>query len=272
MKRRLPYVAGYFYPSKREDLISLLERYLEQVTSKIPVWGVIVPHAGYIYSGQVAGKVYSSIEICDTAIILGPNHNGLGKPAAIFSEGTWITPLGEVEIDNTIADRILKHSLYLKEEPHAHQPEHSIEVQIPFLQFLKPNIKIVPITLSDYKLDVLLDLGNAIYKTITESNQNAIIITSSDFSHYEPHDIAKKKDLYAIEAINNLDEKEFIERVIKEDISICGVGPIVSTIIAVKLLGGTTGMLLDYKTSGDITKDFSQVVGYAGIIFPKQIK
>lgn len=269
MKRRLPYVAGYFYPSKREELISMLEQFTKQVPKKIPVWGFIVPHAGYIYSGQVAGKVYSSVEICDTAIILGPNHNGLGKPAAVFREGIWITPLGEVEIDRDLADKILKHSSYLKEDPHAHQPEHSIEVQIPFLKFLKSTIKIVPITISDYNLNVLSDLGVAIAKAVLESNYNVTIITSSDFSHYESYDIAKRKDLYAIEAINNLDEKEFIERVIKEDISICGVGPIVSTIIAVKNLGGKTGELIEYKTSGDITKDFYQVVGYAGIIFPK---
>lgn len=269
MKRRLPYVAGYFYPSKREDLILMLEKFTKQVPKKIPVWGVIVPHAGYIYSGTVAGKVYSLAEIYDTAIILGPNHNGLGKPAAIFREGIWSTPLGEVEIDSTLADKILKYSTYLKEDPYAHQPEHSIEVQIPFLQFIKSSIKVVPITISEYKLDVLFDLGIAIAKAILESNYNVTIITSSDFSHYEPYDVAKRKDLYAIEAINNLDEKEFIERVIKEDISICGVGPIVSTIIAVKNLGEKTGELIEYKTSGDITKDFYQVVGYAGIIFPK---
>ncbi|MFN3698571.1 MAG: AmmeMemoRadiSam system protein B [Dictyoglomus sp.] len=269
MKRRLPYVAGYFYPEKERELTLLLKEFIQQVPKKTPVWACIVPHAGYIYSGKVAGKVYSSIEIPDTVILLGPNHNGLGNPAAIFKEGIWSTPLGDVEIDNELANKIFKYSSHLKDDPSAHQPEHSLEVQIPFLQFLKSKIRIVPITISNYKFEVLSDLGIAISKAIAENNQEVMIIASSDFSHYEPHEIAKQKDLYAIEAILNLDEKEFIDRVIKEDISICGVGPIVVTIIAVKLLGGISGKLLDYKTSGDVTKDFSQVVGYAGIIFPK---
>lgn len=267
---RIPYVAGYFYPADERELISLLSKFIIKADEKISAIGCIVPHAGYIYSGKVAGKVYSSIKIPDNVIILGPNHNGLGLPSAIYKEGKWVTPLGEVDINKDLSEKILKHSKYLIEDPYAHRYEHSIEVQIPFLQFLNPNISIVPITIVDYRTPVLNDLGMAIYKAILETNDPILVIASSDFSHYELVNIARKKDFYAIEAILNLDEEEFMNRVRREDISICGAGPIFVTMIVSKYLGASKGILIDYNTSGDITKDYSEVVGYAGIVFPKE--
>ncbi|ACK42783.1 MULTISPECIES: MEMO1 family protein [Dictyoglomus] len=269
MKRRLPSVAGYFYPAREKELLNMLSQFIKEVPQKTPLLGCVVPHAGYIYSGKVAGLIYSIMEVPEVAIIIGPNHNGLGYPSAIYSEGVWATPLGDVEIDSILSRKIINNSKYLKEDFVAHHPEHSLEVQVPFLQYLNFNIKIVPITVVDYSYEVLKDLGYAIGKSLLDYEKNTVIIASSDFSHYEPYEIAKQKDFYAIEAILNLDEKEFIKRVVEKDISICGVGPIVITIIAVKLLGGRKAQLVAYQTSGDITKDIDQVVGYAGIIFPK---
>ncbi len=269
MKRRLPSVAGYFYPARKKDLLNMLSQFIKEVPQKAPLLGCVVPHAGYIYSGRVAGLVYSIMEVPEVAIIIGPNHNGLGHPSAIYSEGFWTTPLGDVEIDSILSRKIINNFEYLKEDFVAHQPEHSLEVQVPFLQYVNPNIKIVPITVANYDYNVLKDLGYAIGKSLMDYKKNTVIIASSDFSHYEPYEIAKQKDSYAIEAILNLDEREFVRRVIEKDISICGVGPIVITIIAAKLLGGKEAQLVAYQTSGDITKDFDQVVGYAGIIFPK---
>ncbi|MCX7719865.1 MAG: AmmeMemoRadiSam system protein B [Dictyoglomus thermophilum] len=269
MKKRLPAVAGYFYPATSRELLNMLSQFIKEVPNKVPLWGCIVPHAGYIYSGKVAGAVYSLMEVPDVAIIIGPNHNGLGYPSAIYSEGIWTTPLGDVEIDSVLSQKILQESDYLKEDALAHQPEHSLEVQVPFLQYINPNIKIVPITVVDYSYEVLKNLGYAISQAVRDYEYNTVIIASSDFSHYEPHEIAKQKDLYAIESILNLDEKEFIKRVVEKDISICGVGPIVITMIAVKLLGSKRAKLVEYQTSGNVTRDFDQVVGYAGIIFPK---
>ncbi|MCX7845018.1 MAG: AmmeMemoRadiSam system protein B [Dictyoglomaceae bacterium] len=262
--KRLPQVAGYFYPRYKEELIKYLEKFIERVKNPIKAKGCISPHAGYIYSGSTAGKVYSCIDIPNKAIILGPNHHGLGYPSAIYSKGSWLTPLGESKIDEELAEKILKNSKFLKEDSSAHAMEHSLEVQLPFLQYLNPEIKIVPITISDYSWKNFEDLAYAISNCIDEE---VLIIASSDFSHYEPQEVVKEKDYYAIEAILNIDPKEFYERVKKRKISICGVGPIIILLLILNSLGIKNSKLVDYKTSGDITQEYDAVVGYAGIIF-----
>lgn len=262
--KRLPAVSGYFYPKDKEELIRYLERFIEREKNPIKAKGCISPHAGYIYSGVVAGKVYSSIEIPDKVILLGPNHHGLGYPSAIYSKGVFLTPLGETKIDENLAERILRDSKYLKEDFSAHTLEHSLEVQLPFLQYINPAVNIVPITISDYSPNTLEDLANAIYKNMDDE---ILIVASSDFSHYEPQETAKEKDFYAIESILNMDPWEFYERVRKRRISICGVGPIVVLLLVLNKLGVKNSKLIEYKTSGDITQDYSAVVGYAGIIF-----
>ncbi|HOL39150.1 MAG: AmmeMemoRadiSam system protein B [Dictyoglomaceae bacterium] len=267
--RRLSHFAGYFYPANREELMKLLSNFIKGI-DPTPVYGCIVPHAGYIYSGWTAGAVYSKINTPEKIIILSPNHNGFGAPAAIFRKGIWSTPLGDINIDEELSDLILEYSEYLREDPSAHTPEHAIEVQLPFLQFLKKDFKIVPITVADYRLPILRDLGTAIEKAISQVETDVLIIASSDFCHYEPQQSVKEKDLYAIESILDLNEEEFLKRVREKDISICGAGPIAITIMVVKALGAKRGLLVDHKTSGDITRDYSAVVGYAGIIFPKE--
>ncbi|MEN2983494.1 MAG: AmmeMemoRadiSam system protein B [Dictyoglomaceae bacterium] len=262
--KRFPQVAGYFYPRDKEELIKYLEKFIKREEKTIRAKGCISPHAGYIYSGSTAGKVYAGIDIPDKVILLGPNHHGLGYPSSIYSKGSWSTPLGETAIDEDLANKILKNSKYLKEDFSAHSLEHSLEVQLPFLQYLNPKVKIVPITIYDYNWNNLEDLATAIKNSIDE---DILIVTSSDFSHYEPYEIAKEKDYYAIEAILNIDPKEFHERVKKRKISICGIGPIITLLLVLNSLGIKNSKLVDYKTSGDVTKEYEAVVGYAGIIF-----
>lgn len=262
--KREAVVAGYFYPRSKEELIRFLSKVIKRDEHPIKAFGCISPHAGYIYSGEVAGKVYSSIRIPETAILIGPNHRGLGYPCAIYPEGSFKTPLGEASINEALAHKILQASKYLKEDFSAHIPEHSLEVQIPFLQYINPQIKIVPITMADDSLEVIEDLAESIHKNMDDET---IVIASSDFSHYIPHEIAKKVDYYAIESILNIDPFEFYNRVVSKNLSICGYAPITVLLIVMKKLGIKNAKLIDYKTSGDVTRDYTSVVGYAGIIF-----
>jgi hypothetical protein len=230
------------------------------------VIGLISPHAGYIYSGAVAGAVISRIKFKDTFIIMGPNHTGSGKPFSIMTEGRWKTPLGEVEIDSELGKRILASSRYLEEDYSAHLGEHSIEVQLPFLQYFNAEFKLVPIILAHAGGAIYKEIGRALAKGIKESGRKAVIIASSDMTHYESQASAQRKDTQAIEAILKLDEDELLKRVEELDISMCGYAPAVSLIVAAKELGAKGAELVKYQTSGDTTGDYSSVVGYAGII------
>jgi AmmeMemoRadiSam system protein B len=263
---RNPIVAGQFYPGSPVGLKRMIEGMIEPKAEKVEVIGLVSPHAGYVYSGFVAGAVISRIKFKDTFVILGPNHTGGGKSFSIMTKGAWKTPLGDVEIDSELGRRILADSSYLEEDSAAHQHEHSLEVQVPFLQFFKPEVKIVPIVLAHADGTVYKKIGREIAVAIKESKRGAVILASSDMTHYEPHESAKKKDSKAIEAILALDEDELLKRVDELDISMCGYAPVVSLISAAKGLGATEAELVKYQTSGDTSGDYSAVVGYAGII------
>lgn len=260
-------VAGYFYPKEPAKLVEMIERLLppKAKTPKKAI-AIVSPHAGYMYSGYVAAETISSVLIPQDIIILGPNHTGLGAPLSIMIEGKWILPLGEVDINSDLAVAVLRNSKYLKEDIEAHIGEHSIEVQIPIIQYFRRDIRIVPIVVGTHNLETVKELGKAIAKAVKDYNQEVLIIASSDFSHYEPHKVASTKDAYAIDAILKLDEDELARRVVEKDISMCGVMPTIATITASKELGASKAELVRYMTSGDITGDTSQVVGYAGII------
>ncbi|MFC2003613.1 AmmeMemoRadiSam system protein B [Chloroflexota bacterium] len=266
---RKPAVAGQFYPESPSQLKAMIEGLVSEKVVKGEVIGVVSPHAGYIYSGSVAGAVMSKIKFKDTIIIMGPNHTGRGKPLSIMTEGVWSTPLGNVEIDSELAKRILATSEYLQEDSVAHQFEHSLEVQIPFLQYFKSDIKIVPIVLSFATGSVYKQIGKEIAKAIKDLNREVVIIASSDMTHYEPQESAQRKDNQAIAAILDLNEDELLTRVEELDITMCGYAPTVSLISAAKELGAKEVELVRYQTSGDITGDYSSVVGYAGIIIKK---
>jgi len=263
---RNPVVSGQFYPASPSQLKAMIEGLVDKKAVEEEVIGLVSPHAGYIYSGWVAGAVISKIKFKDTFIIMGPNHTGMGKPCSIMTEGVWKTPLGEVEIDSELGKRILATSSYLQEDYAAHQYEHSIEVQIPFLQYFKPDIRIVPIILAYSSGAVYKEIGREIAKAIKDSNKEVVIIASSDMTHYEPQESAQRKDVQAIEAILDLNEDELLTRIDELDISMCGYAPAVSLISAAKELGATSAELVKYQTSGDTTGDYSAVVGYAGII------
>ncbi len=265
--KRTPAVAGMFYSENPKELRYHLEELFVFSKKKLKAKGVISPHAGYMYSGWVAGKVYGSIEPPDVAIILGPNHTGIGDPAAIYVGDAFETPLGEVPIDLDMTKRILEKAPFLSTDPSAHIHEHSIEVQVPFLQYINPNIKIVAICLSHISFDEILELGVAIADAvISRKDVYSVVVASTDFSHYVPHEVAKEKDTMAIKQILALSEEGLIRTVIEENISMCGVIPTAVTIKACKQLGAERAILVDYMTSGDVIKDYSSVVGYAGII------
>ncbi|MDI6815500.1 MAG: AmmeMemoRadiSam system protein B [Dehalococcoidales bacterium] len=263
---RNPVVSGQFYPASASQLKAMIEGFIDEKVVKEEVIGLISPHAGYIYSGPVAGAVISKIRFKDTFIILGPNHTGRGKPLSIMTQGVWKTPLGEVEIDSELGKQILATSNYLAEDHVAHQYEHSIEVQLPFLQYLKRDIKIVPIMLAYSTGATYKEIGKELAKAIKELNKEVVIIASSDMTHYEPQESARRKDTQAIDAILDLNEDELLKRVDELKISMCGYAPAVSLVSAAKELGATGTELVKYQTSGDTTGDYSAVVGYAGII------
>jgi len=266
---RNPVVSGQFYPASPSQLKAMIEGMVNEKALKEDIIGLVSPHAGFVYSGSVAGAVISRIKFKDTFIIMGPSHTGLGKSFSIMTEGAWRTPLGEVEIDSELGGKLLATSSHLEEDHVAHQYEHSIEVQLPFLQYLKPDIKLVPIVLGYASGATYKEIGEEIARAVKELNKEVVIIASSDMTHYEPWESAQRKDNEAIEAILDLDEDELLKRVDELNISMCGYAPTVSLIAAAKELGATEAELVRYQTSGDTTGDYTAVVGYAGIILKK---
>ena len=277
---RTPAVAGRFYPGRAEDLLREVREFTSPSktpieTGRIDAIGCVAPHAGYIYCGSVAGAVYSRLKIPERCVILCPNHTGKGRPLAIMANTTWQTPLGEVAADADMAARLLRRFPALEEDSAAHRAEHAIEVQLPFLQASRPELKIVPIALGTSDFDVLRGLGETLADVIadhheedqkTERQAKVLIIASSDMNHYESDTVTRSKDHKAIERVLAIDARGLWEVVWNEGISMCGFGPTVVMLTAAKLLGATSATLVKYATSGDVSGDFESVVGYAGII------
>lgn len=267
MSIRKPAVSGQFYPSSAKDLNSMIASFIDKGARKNDVIGCVLPHAGYVYSGKVAVATISRVNIKDTVVLLGPNHTGLGADFSIMPQGTWQTPLGNVEIDSGLANSFLSKSGYLKADAIAHLDEHSLEVELPILQYFRRDFRIVPIAIKIGNLSLLDEIAQSLAGVINENDlkNSVIFIASSDLTHYEPQKNAEKKDTLAIEAITSLDEQK-LELAIKEfNISMCGFAPVAVLIIAAKILGAKTGELIKYQTSGDASGDTSSVVGYAGI-------
>jgi len=267
-KIRQPQVAGQFYPSSSQGLKNQIETLIDKQADKLDIIACMLPHAGYIYSGGVAAQTVSRINIKNKVILLGPNHTGYGVKYSIMPQGSWQTPLGEIKIDSHLAEAILNHSKYLQPDNEAHTYEHSLEVELPFLQYFKTDFEIVPIVFLSDEFKVLKEIGEEIANTIKERNikDSTIIVASSDMTHYEPQEQAQKKDKEAIQAILELNEDKLMDRVQRLNISMCGYAPAITMISAAKLLGAKTAKLIKYQTSGDVTGDKSSVVGYAGII------
>ena len=265
---RKPVVAGQFYPAQAKELNSEISSCLDLKSEKQDILACILPHAGYIYSGPVAGAVVSRINIPERIILLGPNHTGQGTAFSLMSQGSWSTPLGEVFIDTRLAKEILSGSQYLQEDSLAHLYEHSLEVELPFLQYLRKDFQIVPICLASAQAKALKSVGLSIAAAIErlQIRKSVLIVASSDMTHYLPQKEAEQKDKLAIEAILELNEDKLLARVAEFDISMCGFAPTAAMLSCAKALGATKAELVKYQTSGQISGDFSSVVGYAGII------
>lgn len=261
---RNPAVSGQFYPRNKNDLKSDISRCFAGIPLiERNVIGAVAPHAGYMYSGKTAACVYSALPKADTFILVGPNHTGYGSPVAVSGE-TWSTPMGEVGSDNEFIKALPKSIIDLDES--AHKYEHSIEVQLPFLQFRFRDFKIVPICMGMQDEETAFDVGNEISEAANKVKKKVVIIASSDFSHYKQDKIAREDDAYFIKAILDMDISGFYRRLYERNASVCGYGPIAAMLAAARNLGATKATLFKYSTSGDITGDTSAVVGYAGII------
>ncbi|MBS7659266.1 MAG: AmmeMemoRadiSam system protein B [Candidatus Bathyarchaeia archaeon] len=282
MKVRRPYVAGAFYEANPSLLKKQIEACflhslgpgsLPKVNEAGPrrIVGLVCPHAGYMYSGPVAAHAYYNLAldgVIDLAVIFGPNHSGYGSALAIVNEGVWRTPLGDVEVDREVANEIIQASRIIDVDEMAHRYEHSIEVQLPFLQYIYGSkFKIVPVCFMIQDLNSAREVGQTVAEVL--KGRNAVIIASSDMTHYEPHQRARMKDLKAIEAVEAMDEEMFNDVIEQYGVTACGYGPIIALIAASKKLDAREARLLCYKTSGDVSGDYSSVVGYASIKFTK---
>ncbi|MFH1783514.1 MAG: AmmeMemoRadiSam system protein B [bacterium] len=265
MKRK-PAVAGKFYESHPVMLKKQIEQYMKPAGKKEKAIGIVVPHAGFMYSGKVAGSVYSKIDFPQTFVILGPNHTGIGEPCAIASEGIWETPLGNISVDSELAESILKGCPILRDDQGAHMYEWSLEVQLPFMQYVKKSFTIVPIAMRDWRQSTCEAIGSAIAKAVKASKKSVVIVASTDMTHYQSQNSANEKDKLVIDQILKLDPEKMLETVAEHNVTMCGAGPAAAMLFASKELGAKKAELTLYNTSGDSTGDYEQVVGYAGII------
>ena len=279
---REPAVAGTFYEGTKEALRQQIEDcYTHSLgPGRVPglalkgegrILGLVSPHAGYVYSGPVAARgFYETVtkELPEVVVILGPNHRGFGAAVAIAEKDTWKTPLGETRIDKELAEEIVGLSSLIQADEKAHEREHSLEVQLPFLQYsYKESFKILPICMMEQDEATSREIGEVLSKVLKE--KNSLIIASTDFTHYQPKEIAERQDKKALEAILSLDPKNLNKAVSRYRISMCGPGPVMAMLVATSLLGAKKARLLKYATSGDITGDYEAVVGYASVVVEK---
>jgi len=261
---RDPAVAGQFYPRNGAELKHQLDEMLANGAQELPVLGAVAPHAGYMYSAAVAAEVYACMPKRETYVIIGPNHHGLGAPVALSRE-SWKTPLGIVNGDLELADALA--GSIIDSDELAHRQEHSIEVQIPFLQVKFQEFMILPISMGLQDEETAAEVGELLGKALLRLGRSAAVIASSDFTHYEAQELARKVDAQLIEAILNMDVPELYRRIYGHNATACGYGPIAAAITAASALGASKGKLLRYATSGDVSGDYSQVVGYGAMVF-----
>jgi AmmeMemoRadiSam system protein B len=263
---RHPAVAGQFYPRNAKTLLADLHSYLSPPASPLPALGCVVPHAGYMYSGHVAGAVYARLEIPPRCILLCPNHTGVGEPLSVMSEGAWETPLGTVAVDSNLASALMAQCRLLADNSDAHRSEHAIEVQLPFLQSKRPDFRFVPIAIGTRQYEALESLGHAIGEVLAARDDRVLVLASSDMNHYESDQVTRAKDHKAIQPILALDPRGLYDVVTHDHVSMCGYGPAVAMLVAARRMGATSAELIKYATSGDISGDRDMVVGYAGVV------
>lgn len=263
--RRQPIVAGQFYPGNNQQLKSTLAALVPENSSKRKVVGIISPHAGYVYSGSIAGQLFSQIEIPGTVLIIGPNHTGAGSPAALYPDGEWLTPLGSVPINSRLNNLLLHHVPYIQFDTIAHQHEHSLEVQVPFLQYLRSDVSLSAICLGHGDYAVLGEIGKGVAAAIREYDGEVLVVASSDMTHYESADSARLKDGLALERVFAFDPKGLLDTCRSKHITMCGVAPAAVMLAAASELGARNAELVAYGNSGDVSGGNQQVVGYAAV-------
>lgn len=264
---REPAVSGLFYPDEKTVLEKQVSSLLETKENYPDSKAILVPHAGYIYSGKTAGLVFGSVTLSKSVLLIGPNHTGLGETLALYAEGCWRTPLGDTAIDEALAQSLRDADPQIAADTLAHLKEHSLEVELPFLQHLDCEIRIVPLVVGSGDYGLLEKLGEAMATVIQKSEETPMLVVSSDMTHFETAETAKEKDTHALEAMKALDPRALYEAVRKYDISMCGWAPAVAALVALNRLGATKGTLVDYTHSGEVTGDSSNIVAYAGMVF-----
>jgi MEMO1 family protein len=266
---RLPAVAGRFYPSDPKELASVICNYSKPDPQQplISAKACLVPHAGYLYSGHVTGAVFARLQLPKKIVVLGVRHYPRGEPAAILSSGAWRTPLGDAAIDEELAGSLRRACPFLHEDSIAHSTEHSLEVQVPFLQVLAPRFSFVPVALGTVQFEPLVSVGDGIARVIENSKENVLLLTTSDLNHYEDDATTRTKDRKAIDRLLALDARGLYDTCRNEEISMCGLGPAVAMLTVLNAMGAKKAELVKYATSADVSGDRSQVVGYAGMIF-----
>lgn len=265
---RLPAVAGQFYPGNPKELSAIIEKYTKQNGhEKEKARACLVPHAGYMYSGAVAGAVFARLALPKKILVLGVRHYPRGEALAILSEGAWRTPLGDIPIDTPLATALRKACPLLREDSVAHSREHSLEVELPFLQVLAPGFSFVPVAVGTLQYEALKETGEGIAQVLQQAQEDILIVTSSDMNHYEEDDLTRYKDRKAIDCMLKLDPAALYDTCRRDEISMCGLGPAVTMLTAMNCLGVSKAELARYATSGDVSGTRDEVVGYAGMIF-----
>jgi len=265
MMERQPIVAGQFYPADPGSLRKVIASYASKPEKPLEAKGVVVPHAGYVYSGAVAGKVFASVHLPGRVILLGPNHTGRGTSLALAPGGAWRTPLGAVSVDAQINRDLLAECPGLQEDPSAHLGEHSLEVQLPFLQVFQPDFRFSAICIRTADYSTLETLGHGMARVIKSLKESVLLVASSDMTHYEPADEAARQDRFAIDRMLEVDPRGLHQVVLERDISMCGFAPTVAVLVACRDLGASAGQLIRYTNSGEAGGDYGSVVAYAGI-------
>ena len=266
---RLPAVSGRFYPSDPNELTTQVRTFTGDSPGSAArlVSACLVPHAGYLYSGHVAGAVYGSIVIPKKIIVLGVRHSPRGQPAAILTEGAWRTPLGDAQVDTALGAELCRACPLLKEDPVAHSAEHSLEVQLPFLQVFVPGFTFVPIALGILHFESLVEIGRGIGSALKNANEPVLLLTTSDLNHYEDDATTRRKDAMAIERLTAMDPRGLFDVCGRESISMCGLGPAVASLAALEAVGAQKAEVVKYATSADVSGDTETVVGYVGMAF-----
>ncbi len=264
---RDPVVAGKFYTSDKFALMEEVKEYLSLTTPlEKPSLVAMAPHAGYIYSGKIAGMTLNRANLLDTVILLGPNHTGYGRPISVWDRGTWFFPGGGIEVDSELSEAIISLNSYFEKDYDAHRYEHSLEVMLPFLWAINPNVKIVPICVAEHRLDVLIKAGKDLTEVVKSWKKPISVVVSSDMSHFISHEEAKAKDRLAIDAILEVDPQKLYNTVKKHNITMCGAMPMTIALAYAKEMGAKNAELVAYATSAEVSGDYSYVVGYAGIV------